>query len=208
MKRTTAILTVLCIAATMLISLAGSAWARDETRISRGAFYVTGGAAASTPADILFSDAFNPTIVDVDFSLGDAQESTVALGFALWDGKIGLEYTTISLGDSGSDEFSASTIMLDGRYEKSLLGDLYYYLGAGIGAVTVSLDMLGEKDEIQRLAYKFKGGLMMDLGRFMSLDVGYSYLWGGDFELTAPSIGTWSGKYISHGATAGISFYF
>ena len=191
----------------LVLSLAGPAWARDETRISRGAFYVTGGAAASTPADILFSDAF-ATIVDVDFSLGDAQESTVALGFALWDGKIGLEYTTISLGDSGSDEFSASTIMLDGRYEKSLLGDLYYYLGAGIGAVTVSLDMLGEKDEIQRLAYKFKGGLMMDLGRFMSLDVGYSYLWGGDFELTAPSIGTWSGKYISHGATAAVSFYF
>jgi hypothetical protein len=191
----------------IVLSTSGMSWARSETTLNRGAFYITAGAAATTASDILFSDAFDPTIVDVDFPLGDGQESNVALGFALWDGKIGLEYTAITLGDSGSDEFSASSIMLDGRIEKSLVGDLYYYLGAGIGAVTVSLDLLGEEDEIQRLAYKFKGGLMMDLGSFMSLDVGYSYLWGGDFDLET-SLGTWSGNLITHGATAGISFYF
>jgi hypothetical protein len=191
----------------IVLTMSGISWARSETTLNRGAFYITAGAAATTSSDILFSDAFDPTIVDVDFPLGDGQESSVALGFALWDGKIGLEYTAISLGDSGSDEFSASTIMLDGRLEKSLLGDLYYYLGAGIGAVTVSMDLLGEKDEIQRLAYKFKGGLMMDLGSFMSVDVGYSYLWGGNFDLET-SLGAWSGNLITHGASAGISVYF
>ncbi len=195
------------LAVLFVVSVAGPAWARDETRISRGAYYISGGTAATTPLDILFSSAVASTIVDVDFSLGDARENTLALGFALQDGKVGLEYAAISLGDGGSDEFSASSIMIDGCYEKLLLGSLYYYLGAGIGAVTISHDHLGEKDEIQRLAYKFRGGLLMDLGKSLSVDVGYSYLWSGDFDLET-SQGTWSGNFISHGATAGVSIYF
>ncbi len=174
----------------IVLTMNGTLWARSETTLNRGAFYVSARGAATTASDIFFSDAFDPLIVDVDFPLGDAQEEAVGFGFALWDGKVGLEYAVITFNDDASDMFSISTIMLDASYENSLAGPLKYYLGAGIGAVSVEIDLFGEKDEIQRLGYKFRGGVTMDLASFLSLDLGYSYLWSGDFDLETSSLGT------------------
>ncbi|MDF1535424.1 MAG: hypothetical protein P1S46_02845 [bacterium] len=195
------------LAALMVLSIVGSAWAESGARIMRGGYYISARSGGSALSDILFTSALDPDISDVNVSLEDAKERAVAFGFALKDGKVGLEYSVFSVGDGAGAEFDVSTMMVDGSYEQSFLGPLHYYMGAGIGSIALALHFLGEKDEIQRLAYKFRGGLLLDLGKAFSADIGYSYLWSGNFNL-GTSLGEFSGNFINRGITAGLSFYF
>jgi opacity protein-like surface antigen len=165
-----------------------------------------------------FSDiSFNTFEDDSDLgnltaTLGSGVEGAVAFGWQFSDGRVEIEggyyksdVETIANIPVTGIEYTMATLMLNGYYDIEIHKNWRPYLGAGIGAANITVDVPGDKDDAYAIAYKLGGGLTLDLSQHVSLDLGYMFLFTSDFSLTTPD-GEFVESIAGHTVTAGVRF--
>lgn len=146
-----------------------------------------------------FSDiSFNQFEDDPDMgkltaTLGTGIEGAVAFGWKFKDGRVELEggyykndVETINNVSVTGIEYTMATLMVNGYYDIETHSNWRPYLGAGIGAANIIVDVPGSRDDAYAIAYKMGGGLGVDVSRHLTLDLGYMFLLTSDFSLTTP----------------------
>ena len=102
-------------------------------------------------------------------------------------------------------EYTMATLMFNGYYDFETHSDWRPYIGAGIGAANIFVDVPGSKDDAYAIAYKLGAGLGVDVSRHMTFDLGYMLLLTSDFSLTTPD-GEFVESIAGHTVTLGVRF--
>lgn len=176
-------------------------------------YYISLKGGVTAFSDISFNDfQDDPDLGNLTATLGAGVEGAVAFGWAFGDGRVEIEggyyksdVETIANISVTGIEYTMATLMLNGYYDIETHKSWRPYLGAGIGAADIIVDVPGAQDDAYAIAYKLGGGLMLDLGQRVSLDLGYMFLFTSDFSLTTPD-GEFVESIAGHTITAGLRF--
>jgi len=164
-------------------------------------------------SDISFNDfQDDPDLGNLTATLGSGIEGAVAFGWKFSDGRVELEggyYVSEVESIAGVPvtgiDYKMATLMLNGYYDFETHSDWRPYLGAGIGAANIIVDVPGSRDDAYAIAYKLGGGVGLDVSRNITLDLGYMFLFTSDFSLTTPD-GEFVENMDGHTVTLGVRF--
>jgi len=180
---------------------------------TREVYYISLKGGMTAFSDISFNDfEDDPDMGNLTATLGSGIEGAAAFGWQFSDGRLELEggyykseVETIADISVTGIEYTMATLMFNGYYDFETHSDWRPYIGAGIGAANIFVDVPGSKDDAYAIAYKLGAGLGVDVSRHMTFDLGYMLLLTSDFSLTTPD-GAFVESIAGHTVTLGVRF--
>jgi len=180
---------------------------------TREVYYISLKGGMTAFSDISYNDfEDDPDMGNLTATLGSGIEGAAAFGWQFSDGRLELEggyyksevESIANVPVTGID-YTMATLMLNGYYDFETHSDWRPYIGAGIGAANIIVDVPESKDDAYAIAYKLGAGLGVDVSRHMTFDLGYMFLFTSDFSLKTPD-GAFVENMDGHTVTLGVRF--